>query len=259
MKSNKQVLLIIACSLVCATRMVAQQSGMQSWNGLGLDIEMGEKFELGFHELISLVPSNGFGMNFEQTGISLQFKATPILYFEAGDQLNVIPSSTRPVRNRIYARGMYALHFSELFRSTHGLQFEVHDKNELRYDERLILINGISTKKRYTVAHLRPSVSYWLYYNIGGDPVQYYNADGTNAISQPATGFHRGRLYLSVNSRLSDHFNIGLYFMNQREFNLFTPEFREINVLDPNSGNITRGFSNYNVLGVSLNFRIGNN
>lgn len=247
---------IIVMLLAGATSLSAQD--WQSWNSVGFDFSLGKKWTLETKELISLQPSDGWSVNFAQSSLGLHYRINRDFSVEAGDQLNVIPSSVRNVRNRVYARGTYTWRFSELLRSTHALQFELHDNNEIRYDARIIFINGISTRNRYTPLNIRPSASYWLYYNIGGDPVQYYNTDGTHAVSQSAIGFHRGRLYVTLNAALTDHIGVSAYFMHQQEFNLFTDDFHEINVVNPNTGNIARDFSNYNVFGLSLNFDIGN-
>lgn len=236
---------------------VMQGQTWQSWNSVGVDIGLSEKLTLEAKELVSFDPSNSFSTNFMQTSLALNYRINSAFTIEGGDQLNIIPGSSRPVRNRVYARGTYTWRFSDAIKSTHAMQVEFHGDNEIRYDQRVIFINGISTRNRLTALNIRPSLSYWLYYNIGGDLVQYYDESGDKVVQQAATGFHRGRLYFSLNSRLTDYLNLSFYLMQQKEFNLFTSEYREINVLNPNTGNIARDFSNYNVVGLSLNFNVG--
>lgn len=257
MKPNK-ILIILFFSGFFLQELYAQQNDMQVWTGAGLEIQMSEKFDLDIKGMTSFIPADNFDLNFAQATMALSYDIAPNWKIDIGDQVNIIPASSRMVRNRIYTRGTYEFKFSEQFKSTHALQVEFHSANEIRYSERFILINSITTRHRLTALKLRPSISYWLYYNVGGDPIQYYDVNGDKMVSQSANGFHRGRLYLSLNSKISDHFRLGAYFMNQREFNFLTPEYRDINVLNPNSGNIARDFNNYNVAGLSLTFGIGN-
>jgi hypothetical protein len=236
----------------------AKAQNLQLWNAVGVDVDLSNKLTLETKAMVSVAPAAAFDVNFAQTGIALNYKLNKEVTLEVGDQLNIIPSSSRNLRNRIYVRGSYQWKFSEVFKSTHSIQAEWHGDNELRYDSRVILINGISTRNRYTPLNIRPSISYWLYYNIGGDPIQYYDEAGNAAVRQAASGFHRGRFYFSLNSKINDHVGISAYFMSQKEFNFLTDTYREINVVNPNTGNIARDFNNYNVLGISLNFNILN-
>ncbi|MGB4929216.1 MAG: DUF2490 domain-containing protein [Chitinophagales bacterium] len=254
----RKIFVISWLVIMSALGMRLSAQNWEMWTGVGADFSLGEKFTLETKELNSFQPDDNMAFNFAQIGLGLNYKINSDFSIEGGDQLNIIPSSSRTPRNRVYFRGTYTWRFSDVLISTHALQFELHGANEIRYDERIILINGISTRNRYTPINIRPSLSYWLYYNIGGDPVQYYDEVGNKTVKQAANGFHRGRLYFSLNSKLSDHFNMSVYVMHQDEFNLFTSAEHEINVVSPNTGNIARDFNEYNVIGLSLNFDIGN-
>ena len=137
----------ILCVVIVLITGTVQGQTWQSWNSLGVDIKLSDKLTLETKELLSLDPGNSFSTNFMQTSLALNYNINSKFTVEAGDQLNIIPSSTRPVRNRVYARGTYTWRFSDAFKSTHGIQVEFHGDNEIRYDQRIIFINGISTRK----------------------------------------------------------------------------------------------------------------
>lgn len=104
---------------------------------------------------------------------------------------------------------------------------------------------------------LLPSVGYSLFYNIGGNSIQYYDSKtGLPAVRQTPDGFHRGRLMLNLNSKISKSFSLSVYYMMQREFNLFTPEYRAMNIVKPTNGRIVRPFDDFNVIGMTANFDI---
>jgi hypothetical protein len=95
-------------------------------------------------------------------------------------------------------------------------------------------------------------VSYSLFYNIGGNPIQYYDKNEVSTVMQTPDGFHRGRLSLNLNSKISKYLSLSVYYMMQREFNLFTDDYHKINIVNPVTGNIIRRFQDYNVIGTSL-------
>ena len=61
-----------------------------------------------------------------------------------------------------------------------------------------------------------------------------------------------------LNSKISKHVQLSLYYMRQREFNFLTPEDKNMDVLNPATGKILLPFNDYNVLGLSLHFALNN-
>ena len=235
----------------------AQNTDYQSWNAVSAKISLGKKSDLSISELVSLSPANNFEPDFFQTAIGLSYDLNKKVTVKVGDQLNYIVNSSRPLRNRVFISTSFNNRFSRYIRAEHAIQFEMHDKNESRYAQRLIFRNSLSLRKRFSALKLQPSVSYWLYYNMGGTPIQYYNKDGSTAMSQTPDGFHRGRLYFTLNSKLSKVVRLSAYYMIQKEFNLFSAEFRNINELNPVTGNISRPFDDGKTIGLSLQFVFG--
>ena len=140
---------------------------------------------------------------------------------------------------------------------SNAVQAEIHSKSETRYHYRFIYTTRISPKKRLDFLNLSPSVSYSLFYNIGGSPIQYYdNQTKEKTVRQTPDGFHRGRLQFNLNSKVTKHFSVAVYYMMQREFNLFVSDYHRMNITKPTTGRIVRAFDNFNVLGLTLQYDI---
>lgn len=234
----------------------AQQKPLQNWNSVGITIPTGKKTDFRFNELGSFIPSNGYSLLFAQTMAAISYDVTKHFSLKFGDALNYIPGSTNSLRNRIFVKGTIDNKFSEVLKAEHSLQFELHDKNETRYHERIIFINRLSLRHRFSPLNLRPSLSYSLYYNIGGKTVQYFDKVGDPTVAQTPDGFHRGRFYAMLNSKISKHFQLNLYFMNQKEFNFLAPQNKQINVYNPSTGKLSRPYDNFNALGLSLQYSL---
>lgn len=252
----KTKLLLTATFLVVACFSYGQKREWQNWNSIGLKIPVSKRVDFKLSELASFTPSNAFALNFAQTSAAFSVDVTKQLSFKFGDQLNYIPGSSNALRNRIFLEGGIDNNFSKLLKAEHSLQAELHSKSETRYRQRYIFTNSLSLRRSFSPLHLRPSISYSLYYNVGGRALQYYDKAGDPTVQQTPDGFHRGRFYARLNSRINKHFQVTLYYMNQSEFNFLTPEDKRINILNPSTGKVIRPFDDYNVLGLSLLFSI---
>lgn len=255
--SRTKLMLLIALLLFIDSQVSAQKQ-WQNWNAISLKMPVSKKLDFSLTELGSFTPSNAYSLNFTQTSAALSVDLTRQFSLKFGDQLNYIPGGTNDLRNRIFVRGSFNNKFSRVLKAEHSLQAELHGKNETRYQQRFIFINSLSLRHRFSPLNLRPYVSYSLYYNKGGTPIQYYDNAGHATVAQTPDGFHRGRLYAGVNSKISKHVQLSLYYMNQSEFNFLTPEDQKINVLNPSTGKILRPFDDYKVIGLSLHFALNN-
>lgn len=256
--SRKHLLLIVAFFAFGLNQLSAQQKEWQNWNSIGLKVPISKMVDFKLSELASLSPANGYGLNFAQTSAAFSIDLTKLLSVKVGDQLNYIPGSTNALRNRIFVAAGIDNRFSTLIKAEHSLQAELHSKTETRYHQRFIITNALSLRRRFSILHLRPSVSYSLYYNMGGSPLQYYDKAGDPTVKQKPDGFHRGRFYARLNSRITRHVQLTLYYMDQSEFNFLSPADKNINVLNPSTGRIARPYDEYNVVGLSLLFSIRN-
>lgn len=251
---NTRLVLLLALLIVVGKLTSAQQKPWQNWNSVGITIPTDKKTDFSFSELGSFIPSAGYSLHFAQTTAAISHDLTKRFSLKFGDALNYIPGSTNSLRNRVFVRGSIDNKFSEILKAEHSIQFELHDKNETRYHERIIFTNRLSLRHRFSPLNLRPSLSYSLYYNIGGKVIQYFDKVGDPTIAQTPDGFHRGRLYAMLNSKVSKHFQLNAYYISQREFNFLTPENKQINVYNPSTGKISRPYDDFNALGLSLQF-----
>lgn len=253
----KTCIILLIINTLCSIEATAQKNNFQSWNSISAKIALSKKTDLHISELGSFSPSTNFQLNFTQTQLGLSYDINRVFSILGGDQLNYIPNSSRSLRNRIFFRGTVNNKLSKVFKAEHGLQVEFHDNNEHNYSKRLILINKLSMRKRFSPLHLQPSISYWLYYNMGGRVIQYYDRTGTATVLQTPDGFHRGRLIISLNSKISKTVRLSVYYLNQKEFNLFSSSDRNINIVNPTTGKIIRPYNDFNAIGLSLQFVFG--
>ena len=250
MKLSASLFLAFVCNLILIHNLSAQ-SEWKNWNSLNVDLSISKKTDIGVSHLRSYTITNGFNNGFNQSGIDINHDFTKKISGRAGILLNFFPGSSQTT-SRYFARVSHKLTFADAIRWTNSLQVERHSNTETRYRNRFIYITRLSPRRRLDFLNLSPSISYWLYYNAGGSAVQYYDKTGMPGVQQSPNGFHRGRLYLNLNSKISDHVSVSLYYMNQKEFNFLSETNREMNVVDPNTGIVSRPFDDYNVVGCSL-------
>jgi len=228
------------------------QNDLKSWNAAQLDLSLTKKLDLRFGHLRGYNISNGFSSDFNQSSIHLDYDFTKRFSMSTGAILGSL--SVADGANRFVLRGTYKTPIADVLNWSNSIQGEVHSSNETRYRYRLIYITRLATKKRLDFLRLSPSVSYSLFYNIGGNPIQYYDKNEIPAVRQTPDGFHRGRLSFNLNSRVTKNLSLSVYYMMQREFNLFTDDYHKINVFNPVTGKIVRRFQDYNVIGITLSF-----
>ena len=232
------------------------QKELKSWNTAQLDLALTRKLDIRFSHLRAYNLSQQFIHEFNQSAIHVDYDLTKKFSLSAGVTLS--PSlSNAEGKNRVSLRATHKVLLADALSWSNSLQAELHSAIETRYRERMIFITRLGMKKRLNFLRISPSVSWFLFYNIGGNPVQYYDAKtGDPVAKQAANGFHRGRLNFNLNSKISRHLSLSVYYMMQREFNLFTDEFHRINVVNPNTGKVVRPFDNFSVLGLSFSYGI---
>ena len=132
---------------------------------------------------------------------------------------------------------------------TNSIQGEIHSANEKNYNYRIIYITRFAPRRKLDFLNLSPSISYWLFYNIGGKAIQYFDESGSPLAKDTPDGLHRGRFILNLSKKINHNLSLSLYYLNQHEFNLTG---NDLNVVNPRNGKIIRPFSNYQVAGISL-------
>lgn len=232
------------------------QSEWKSWNTAQLQFSINKRLDIKLSHMRAFDLSNGFKADFNQSTIQAGYELNRYWEVNAGfvkGGSNTLTDGS----SRFTTRLSYKVRLAGSFNWTNSIQGEIHSANESRYRNRIIWSSRLATRKRLSILHLMPSVSYSLFYNIGGDPIQYYDAKtGLPVVRQTPDGFHRGRLMVGLNSKISRRFSMTFYYMSQQEFNLFTPEYRRINIVKPSTGRVVRAFDNYKVAGITCTYDI---
>ena len=232
------------------------QKEWKGWASAGLTLSITRKLDLRLNHLRSYSLSNPVDNGFNQTSASVNYNFTRKLSLLGGAMLTTFPSSLAEPTKRIYARASYKIRLAHLLNWSNGVQAEYHSSSETRYRYRFIYITRLSNRKEIPFLHLTLSASYWLYYNQGGNQIRYFDKSGATITRHSPDGLHRGRLYLAAGSKVAKGLTISLFYMQQNEFNLFSSEFRQMNVTNPATGKITRPFDSYRVAGLNLLYDI---
>lgn len=228
------------------------QSDWKNWDGLGLNLGFTKKTEMELNHLRAYDMNQSFRNTFNQWGINLDHDIAKKLSVKAGYKLTSFPSGS-VAANRFLARATYKIRLAKVINWSNGLQGEVNTASGKGNFYRVIYITRFAPRKRLNFLRLSPSVSYWLYYNIGGNSIQYFDEGGSQLAKETPDGIHRGRFILNLNSRINNRFSLSLYYLNQHEFNLVG---RDINIIDPDTGKIEKPFNNFQVAGLSLAFSL---
>ncbi len=192
---------------------------------------------------------------FNWYSLRLNYKYNKDWNFGMGTAWMHVPSLDRTTF-RFILEGTHRIVLDRRYVLRNSLQFEAHNDQEYRFDQRVILSSRIGLRKRLDFLKVAPSLSYFLFYNIGGAPIRYFNEQGEEIARKPSNGLHRGRIMANFNFKISDPLRLSIYYMNQHEFNLVLSETNKINVLNPNTGRIQRPFNNQHIIGISLSYQL---
>ncbi|MBI5858850.1 MAG: DUF2490 domain-containing protein [Sphingobacteriales bacterium] len=243
---------VLFTTLVLQPFVSPAQREWKNWNTAQLNFSLSKKTDLRISHLRAFNISNGFSNDFNQSSIHLSYDITKKWDINAGYTFGG-SISLSDGGSRVSVKTGYKVKIADALNWTNSIQGEIHSKNETRYHHRVIFGTRVSPKKRLNFLKLSPSAAYSLYYNIGGNPLQYYDSKtGAPTVKQTPDGFHRGRFTFTLNSKLSGVFSLSVFYMTQREFNLFTPENRRMNIIKPTNGKIIRPFDDFNVAGLTL-------
>ena len=163
------------------------QAEFKNWNSAQLNLSVTKKIDLKFSHLRAFDITHGYKSDFNQSSVQLSCDLTKKTNIAVGYTVNGAGSLTDG-GNRISARFGYKVNLADILTWSNSIQGEMHSKTETRYHYRVIWNTRISPKKRFDLLNLSPSVSYSLFYNIGGDPIQYYDKTGGRAARQTPDG-----------------------------------------------------------------------
>lgn len=238
--------------ILCIMPCLAQRP-LYNWNSLSLSGQLSKRWEIKAAHLRAFDINNGFQPLFHQTSMQVSYEPVKRLEIMAGA---LTTQSSNRQTWRYYLRGTHTLRLGKTLQWSNSLQAEKHSANETRFDYRLIYITRLGLRKRLDFLRLAPSVSYWLYYNIGGNPIAHYNNNGQLIGRSTADGLHRYRVQFNLNSKINQYVAASVYYMLQNEFNLGSNELKYMNVKNPSTGNTARRFDNFHVAGISLAFNL---
>ncbi|MEO5906415.1 MAG: hypothetical protein ABIQ11_06805 [Saprospiraceae bacterium] len=254
-------LMIILCGLAGGVMAQIDPSGdvnggkFKIWMGAVANVSVTKKadFSVGYMRDYEGIESLNHKA-YDQESASFQYDVTK--WYEPGAGIiRTQTASSGKITYRYYLVNSFKARLGDHLKWTNGLQVEKFSPNETRYDYRFVYLTRFGLTKRIKFLQLAPSVSYRLYYNVGGNKLQYYDSAGNRDVKETPDGFHRGRLIVNLNSKISDLLSVSLYYLNQHEFNI-CPESHAINIMVPVTENIIRPFNNYNVVGLSVKFNI---
>ena len=248
--------ILVTTSLGSSFFFASAQKEWKGWASAGVTLSFTRKLDLRLNHLRSYSLNSPVENGFNQTSASLNYDLTKKLSLLGGGMLTSFPSSLAEPTKRVYARASYKIRLAHLLNWSNGVQAEYHSSAETRYRYRFIYITRLSNRKEIPFLHLTLSATYWLYYNQGGNQIRYFDKIGNIVTRHSPDGLHRGRLYLAVGSKVAKGLTVSLYYMQQNEFNLFSSEFRQMNVSNPATGKISRPFDSYRVAGLSLLYDI---
>lgn len=226
------------------------QEEWKNWDGINLDLGFTKKTGMELSHLRSYNINQFFRNTFNQWSVSLEHDFTKKISGKIGYKLTDFPSDNVPA-NRFFARATYKIRLAKVISWSNGIQGEVNTASGKGNFYRLIYITRLAPRKRLDFLRLSPSVSYWLYYNTGGNAIQYFDEAGSPVEQETPDGIHRGRFTVNLNSKVSNNLAVSLYYMNQHEFNLTG---KDMNVINPTTGKVESPFNNFQVAGFSLAF-----
>jgi len=246
MATNFKKIFYLLCILSICDAAFAQE--WKNWNSASLNLAFTKKLEVSASHLRSYTVFNSFTNGFNQTSFNLDYDFTKHFSVKAGYSVTKFPADTVSAPKYLL-RATYKLPLAKTITWSNSLQGEMHSANTKNYNYRIIYITRFSPRHRLEFLRLSPSISYWLFYNIGGKSIQYFDESGSPLARNTPDGLHRGRFILNLNSKINNNLSLSLYYLNQHEFNLTG---NDLNVVNPRNGKIARPFRNYQVAGISL-------
>lgn len=179
-----------------------------------------------------------FRNNLNLKNLRLSYDVNKKVSLSAGIALKKLSSSSRNLP-RFVVGGDHKIRLLKKLSWKNSIQLEAHTKKEKKFRNRIIIGTRLGLRKKLDFLKLSPTIGYTLYYNIGGNKIQYYDNSYQPVIIQSPQGFHRGRFTVNLHSKINRQISLSVYYFRQNEFNLFTQKYRGINVVKPN-GDITR-------------------
>ncbi|AMQ57291.1 DUF2490 domain-containing protein [Algoriphagus sanaruensis] len=232
------------------------QSQVRVWNSFAINAPLSKNLSAKVGYMKSLrweenIPQT----NFNWYILKVNYELSKSWDMSIGSAWMNIPSADRTTF-RLMAEGTHSQKISRKLNLKNSLQAERHNKQESRFDYRLIYSSRLGFRKRLDFLGVAPSLTYSLFFNFGGTPLKYFNANQEQIALKPANGLHRGRATANFNFKISNPLRLSIFYTNQHEFNLVFSETNKINVTNPISGKIQTPFSNQHIVGFLLSYQL---
>ncbi len=252
---NNNLRILIACFTALTTITASGQDDWQNRNSIALRASATEKLDVQFSHAWAYNMSNNFKKMFGQTGLEATYEVSKHTKVSGGLQFTSVAGSTKN-RTRLYTRIAHTSRLGDMLNWTNAVRLETNSSAETRFRNRIAISTRVALRKKMDFLNLTPSVTGIIFYNMGGNPIRYYDKDAQLVARQAPNGFHRGRFTLNFNSKVNKYLQLNLFYMRQQEFNLFAADTRKINVFDPVRNRTLRPFNNFNALGISARINL---
>jgi Protein of unknown function (DUF2490) len=249
----KQVYLLAA--LIMAFTSLQAQSDWLSWNTITVSSDLAKKWKASIGHSRVYKINNQFNNSFNQSQYNITYQLSKKWSLQTGAQLTNSPDAPE-FKKRIFLRVALNNKLFKVLSLTNSIRAEYNTLEETRFRERVILATRLALRKRLHFLNIQPSVSYSLYYNIGGNRIKYFDKSATLLAQHSPDGFHRGRLTFTLQSKINKLIFLSMYYMKQEEFNLLSSWNRKMNVPDPTRNRTLRPFNNFNAAGLTLEINL---
>lgn len=249
-------LLRIGFILLLSTQLTQAQYELRIWNSFGVSAPLTDKLSARVSYMRSFrFSEEPFETSFNWYSIRLSYNFNRDWNFSLGSAWMNLPNANRTTF-RVTAEATHRMKLDRRFVLRNSLQIETHNDQESRFDQRIIASSRLGLRKRLDLLKVAPSLTYSLFYNIGGNEIRYFNSAGEPLARKSANGLHRGRMMANFNFKLSPPLRLSVFYINQHEFNLVLSQTNKINVLNLNTGRIQRPFNNQHIVGISLSYQL---
>lgn len=253
--SNHRKSILLLVTLLFSFAWLQSKAQWQSRNAISVAVSLTDKVDLTASHLRAYDLNNKFNNIFYQSGLQVKYELSKRWDLSGNIQF-LTGGASNETRTRAFIRAAHTYRLTKKINWTNSIRLETNSQNENRFRHRIGFATRLGLRKRLDFLNLSPSVTYQLFYNIGGTPIRYYNDSKQLIARQSPDGLHRSRIILNLNSKLNKYLNVSLYYMRQQEFNFLSTDTRKMNVYDPVRNRTLRPFDNFNTIGLSAQINL---
>ena len=213
--------------------------------------------------------------NFMQNDLTFNYKVTKKFILMFGDAIyinNWSPQYLKAYRNQISLGAIYfhrptigvkyKINFSKKLELEENVTFQYFTPSMEKYHARITLGSKITYDNKKWPLEFEPFAQMIMYYYLNGEPMSYYNSDGTFDGYYSPNGLHRYRYRLGFKFKpikTLKKLDLMMYVAGQKEFNLPGLGGHNINFATPTQGinerqKMNLPFNDYSILGFQINY-----